>query len=498
MIEWAMKPTAPTHKRNGKLLRWLNKRSRARGGFLSFTNEGAANALGITNMRSYGRALGNIQSRTDFACYLAGLPPLGLAADQPFANSWEQQGRPWAYPVEKMRAAARARRWTDGDFELIETRLHGLKGQGHLLWKQEHLDNDAALRAWAFRVAEQAERDESSRTNKVIFARIGWMQAYCGPVPGDERAIGGGSYNKRKLGHEAWNFKKANGRLYGYFQPASAGVALQRVKLESTQVDELDRVTVVFVARRPSGRQVIVGWYRNAQLFRRLRPQSPGKPAGVGYYCSAKSRDCVLLPIHHRQHEIPQGKGGMGQRNVCYPLTADGLTKTNTWMPNALKFIVEYGSSNLLERPETDAEDESAAVIDAALARARGQGFARTAKERRMLEMHAMDRASRYFQRQKYTVEDVHTRMPYDLVCRRGDEELHVEVKGTTTAGDAIVLTHGEVKHASNSRNSCALFILHSIRLTKRSASGGKIAITTPWKLKPANLTPVSYTYRLM
>ena len=33
----------------------------------------------------------------------------------------------------------------------------------------------------------------------------------------------------------------------------------------------------------------------------------------------------------------------------------------------------------------------------------------------------------------------------YDLICRRGDEVKHVEVKGTTTDGAEVILTPNEV-----------------------------------------------------
>jgi Domain of unknown function (DUF3883) len=45
-------------------------------------------------------------------------------------------------------------------------------------------------------------------------------------------------------------------------------------------------------------------------------------------------------------------------------------------------------------------------------------------------------------------VEDVHGRESYDLICRRGDEVKHVEVKGTTTDGIEVILTPNEVRHA--------------------------------------------------
>ena len=71
--------------RTEALLKWFETRSESNGGRLaSFTNAEAAAVIGMTNMRQFGQVFGNIQSRVDFACYISGLPPLGLAADAPF------------------------------------------------------------------------------------------------------------------------------------------------------------------------------------------------------------------------------------------------------------------------------------------------------------------------------------------------------------------------------------------------------------------------------
>jgi Protein NO VEIN, C-terminal len=113
-------------------------------------------------------------------------------------------------------------------------------------------------------------------------------------------------------------------------------------------------------------------------------------------------------------------------------------------------------------------------TMRAALARSKGQGFARTKEERKALEDHAMTAAKRHFRNEGFKVEDVSARRPYDLLCKRGSKELRVEVKGTTTDGEVVVLTNNEVKHASFPRNSCALFVLHSIRLKGHKAKGGK------------------------
>lgn len=187
----------------------------------------------------------------------------------------------------------------------------------------------------------------------------------------------------------------------------------------------------------------------------------------------------------------------MGQSNVCYLLEKDGSQKQAPWVQAALDYVDDYQSSDILATPEAAAEEESAAVAEAALARSKGQGFARTPEERWAIEHHAIVAAMKYFRHEGFDVEDVSARRSFDLLCKRGALERHVEVKGTTTAGEAIVLTNNEVKHACDRSNSCVLFILHSIRLEGSKASRGKRLIVDPWQLQQIHLTPVSYVYRL-
>jgi hypothetical protein len=346
----------------------------------------------------------------------------------------------------------------------------------------------------------KTNRHPIQRSRRLLFARIGWMRFYNGSVPGDERPVGGGKYNKSAIGHEVYNFKQTNSRLYGYFQPtmSSHSVALERIDPAASDANELENVLVVFVARRPEGGQVIVGWYRDAKVLRSQAAQSPGKPKGYGHFCSASRHNCVLLPTEKRSHEIPGGRGGFGQANVCYPLDRQGEAKKARWIQDALAFIDDYTADDILANPTADAEQDSAIAAEKALARSKGQGFPRTSSERRALEDRAMALAKRHFRKQGFRVEDVSARRPYDLLCKRGAEELHVEVKGTMTDGKAVVLTNNEVKHACNSGNSCALFVLHSMRLNGKKASGGKKRVLLPWRIEQAHLTPVSYTYRLL
>lgn len=145
------KAISPTQTRTEKLLQWFREKSERNGNRLSsFTNAEAAAFLGMSDMHQYGRVFGNIQSRIDFACYLGGLPPLGLAADTPFENAWSQKDRSWAFPVEIMKAAARSHVWSAKDFDLVLRETESLPGQAYISWKIEDTANEAKVRAWAF------------------------------------------------------------------------------------------------------------------------------------------------------------------------------------------------------------------------------------------------------------------------------------------------------------------------------------------------------------
>lgn len=334
---------------------------------------------------------------------------------------------------------------------------------------------------------------------KVIFVRVGWMRFYNGSVPGDERPVGGGRYNQDNIGHELYNFRVSNDHLYGYFQPsmASQKVNLQRIDPQAANAESLQNVLVVVVARRPSGGQVIVGWYGRATVFRNRVNRSPGKPIGYGHFCSAKRSESVLLPEDNRNHELPNGRGGLGMSNICYALDTHGQPKTAAWIQQAIDFIDKYQGNNILSTPEADVERESTEAVEKALARSQGQRFARDAAERKALEDLAMELAKTHFEKEGYRVKDVSANKPYDLLCCKNGQEIHVEVKGTTTDGNTVVLTRNEVIHAQDSGNKNVLFIVYSIKLNDNLATGKNFKIINPWNPQHDHLRPISYTYRL-
>lgn len=139
-----------TQTRTATLLQWLKAEAEGNGGVIAaFTNADAAVAMGLDDMQRYGQVHGNIQSRIDFACFICELPPLGLAADAPFAKAWGQQQRDWAFPVDAMQAAAQSRVWSADDFDGVLRETERLPGQAHLSWKNALATNESKVKAWA-------------------------------------------------------------------------------------------------------------------------------------------------------------------------------------------------------------------------------------------------------------------------------------------------------------------------------------------------------------
>ena len=206
------------------------------------------------------------------------------------------------------------------------------------------------------------------RTDRILFVRIGYMRYYNGLQPGDERTIGGGAFvDEHNWGFELYNFKVSNGMIYGYAQPffidltRDATFNLKRIDPNAGTADFLEDVLVIFIARKPTGGQVIVGWYESARVFQRPQPAEPqlGRPnprgsdkSHIEFYMIAHRKDAILLPEAERTFRIPVGRGYMGMANVFYQYENNGQlkpAKSVEWVENVLKFINEYNNGNLLD-----------------------------------------------------------------------------------------------------------------------------------------------------
>jgi uncharacterized protein DUF3883 len=153
--------------------------------------------------------------------------------------------------------------------------------------------------------------------------------------------------------------------------------------------------------------------------------------------------------------------------------------------------------------PASAVEQVEEAVEDAAgkaARRERGQGFQLDQDVKVAVEAHAMNMATEFYA-QAWDVADVHGKESYDLICRRGGEVRHVEVKGTTTDGAEVILTPNEVKHARENKGT-ALFVLSNVQIERAedgtvTASGGIRHLYDPWHLDDGRLTPLGFRYQV-
>lgn len=132
----------------------------------------------------------------------------------------------------------------------------------------------------------------------------------------------GGKYNQHSIGHEVCNFSNNAGTLYGYVRPTG------RIKIEklgaSKKDDSVSGVTVVWTAGPESGGTVVVGWYKDATVYRDA--QTIAKPSKLqrkndisSYRIKATADKAMLLPVEQRELIIPRAvKGGIGQSNVWF------------------------------------------------------------------------------------------------------------------------------------------------------------------------------------
>lgn len=127
-----------------------------------------------------------------------------------------------------------------------------------------------------------------------------------------------------------------------------------------------------------------------------------------------------------------------------------------------------------------------------------GQGFGLNKTQKSAVEERAMLLARELLEGLGWQCHDESRNKSYDYRCIRDGEEILVEVKGTTSPGQSVVLTvkEAELHSARFPRN--ALIVVSNIVLTgadRDVAEGGDTRLFAPWALDAGRLRPISYTY---
>lgn len=347
-------------------------------------------------------------------------------------------------------------------------------------------------------------------TERILFARVGWMRWYRGVQADDPKPIGGGDYNQDELGHERFNFLPAGNRYLGYFQPQlqpkerrernPSSIHLERIEPGFTG-SRLEHVLVIFIARKPEeGGQFIVGWYSDATVYRYEQPSTLKARQGVGYRLeTAISGDRgVLLPIPRRTFQIPGTvKGGFGKANICYTYEDDGQPKKSEWMADAVRYVHSYRLENAASNPESATDEDIADAVESSIEG--GAGYQSNPRIRRAVEIYAMAWAERRLREEELRPIDKHKTESFDFLCSWKGKDLFVEVKGTQSDGTCISLTPNEVVHAERYANS-ALFIVYGVKVKDGKnpmVSGGNELFLMPWDIKAGTLEPRAYSLTL-
>ena len=180
---------------------------------------------------------------------------------------------------------------------------------------------------------------------RIIFCNVTWLKNYIGVS--DDDKLGGGYIGENNEAHEAYNFQDYNGKCYGYVSNRGGSLLLERFEKATVNDDSIDNVLVIWVAKHiKTGKNVIVGWYKNATLYRYSQESLPYGEIGRDLYFSieAESKDCFLLAESERKFEIPRAAVeekdmGMGKSNIWY--AESGYAKT-IFIPKVLEFMESY------------------------------------------------------------------------------------------------------------------------------------------------------------
>lgn len=261
----------------------------------------------------------------------------------------------------------------------------------------------------------------------VIFCNVGWMEYYEGLKHGDQ-IVGGGSYVKeKKRGHEICNFAPSRNILYGYVQPSGAQINIERIGA-SADDESIHGVTVIWTATRPTGGTAVVGWFKNATVFREYQrfPKPPAiqKQNGIdGYWIKAPFDQAHLLRVDERTLEIPrQVKGGLGQANIWY---AD-KPESASIVKRVLDLVGGKRAQPVIAKSRKGKQDQ---------------------ERKAEIEESAIRLCCEHFEGLGYSVESVEKdNVGWDLEATSGKTLLRIEVKGLSGSVFSVELTPNEYR----------------------------------------------------
>lgn len=193
---------------------------------------------------------------------------------------------------------------------------------------------------------------------KILFCRVADMDYYDGIKDGDIPRNSGSYPKETNSGGEIKNFHLyEDNKYYGFVE-----TGIQRGKHKQLHIERIDDsskksnfisgVTVVFCASENEKGNVIVGWYKNATVFRHLIKENDKI-----YNIVSDKENVFLLEREKRNYFIPNarsGKIGIGRSHVWF---ADKDTpEVKEIVDNVLTYINNYDIINSFAYSDTFGE----------------------------------------------------------------------------------------------------------------------------------------------
>ena len=156
--------------------------------------------------------------------------------------------------------------------------------------------------------------------------------------------------------------------------------------------------------------------------------------------------------------------------------------------------------SNSPEHQEAVAAIAQAAGRD--LTGPRRQGRSRLPQaHKKLIEEHAVEVAITQLKKKGFTnIKDVGKNHSYDIAAKLNGIDYYIEVKGTISLGEKVVLTKNEVLLHKQEHPNNALIVVSEINLDRSespSVKGGKVLFISPWKIIESDLEALGYDYRI-
>lgn len=223
---------------------------------------------------------------------------------------------------------------------------------------------------------------------RILFCNMSYMQSYDNSV--DDNPVNGGSYpEKEKDAWEKFNFQECEDGFYrgfvetksnlGYEQAIKTNIFnklhIERIDPAYKKEDKIDNVLVILCAKPKNGKNVIIGWYKNAIVYRDRQMYN-----GRFFNLQARIEESVLLEEDKRTFIIPRSNAknatfGFGQSNIWYADSAE--------TDSLIEAVINYINSESVELPDCQLPEEINEFVENGVGRTiTVNAFERNAKAR--------------------------------------------------------------------------------------------------------------------